>query len=82
MTARNFTPAQLERIRFFYLRGGFDFEKLPWHLKMAMRLMAWNLRRKKELNEDEAGVLAMMDIPVNFTDRRNIEELVRYLREK
>jgi len=81
VTARNFTPAHLEKIRFFYLRGGFDFEKLPWHLKMAMRLMAWTLRRKKELNEDEAGMLAVMDIPANFTDRKNIEELIRYLRE-
>ncbi|HSA32896.1 MAG TPA: flavodoxin domain-containing protein [bacterium] len=81
VTARNFTPAQMERIRFFYLRGGFDMEKLPWHLKMVMGLMGWMLRRKKELNEDEAGMLAAMDTPADFTDRKNIEELVRYLRE-
>lgn len=77
---KNFTAEEQKLLRFFYLRGGFDFDKLPFFLKIVMRLMKWNLSRKKELTSDEAGMLAAFKEPVNFTDKKNIEELVAFIR--
>ncbi|HSA33908.1 MAG TPA: flavodoxin domain-containing protein [bacterium] len=77
---KNFTPAQLEKIRFFYLRGGFDFTRLPWYLKPPMAIMRWGLKQKKERTAEEQGLLDSFDAPVDFTSKENIEELVAYIR--
>ncbi|MGE5606285.1 MAG: flavodoxin domain-containing protein [Bacteroidota bacterium] len=76
----NFTPEQQKRIRFFYLRGGFDFNKLTPFLKAVMSLMKWSLKRKKNPNEDERGMLSAFDRPVDFTDEKNIKELISYVK--
>ncbi|TCL62283.1 menaquinone-dependent protoporphyrinogen IX oxidase [Hydrogenispora ethanolica] len=76
--AKNFTPEQQQRIRFFYLRGGFNYHKLQPCDKVVMSLMKWSLKRKKQLTLDDQGLLAAYDQPVDFTDRRNIADLVAY----
>ncbi len=75
---KNFTPEQQQQIRFFYLRGGFAYHKLRPLDKVLMNLMKWRLKRKKRLTPDERGMLAAYDQPADFTDRRNITELVTY----
>ena len=79
---KNFTAEELKVIRFFYLRGGFDFTRLPWYLKPPMAIMRWGLKQKKERNAEEQGLLDSFDAPVDFTDRENIRELVAYIRGK
>ena len=76
---KNFTAEQQERIRFFYLRGGFDFSKLRPIDKVLMTLMKWKLRRRKNPTPDERGMLAAYDKPMDFTNRKNIEELIAYV---
>lgn len=80
VVAANFTPAQLKQIRFFYLRGGFDYHKLSPFLKAVMSLMKMSLKRKKDLAPDEQGMLDAFDHPVDFTDEKNITELVSYVK--
>lgn len=77
---KNFTPAQLEQIHFFYLRGGFDFGKLKPVDKVLMTLMKLKLKGKKQLTADERGLLASYEKPADFVRKKNIDELVAYVR--
>lgn len=76
---KNFTPEQQKQIRFFYLRGGFDFNKLSPLYKVVMSLMKWSLKKKKNPTPDERGMLAAFDRPVDFTERKNIKDLIAYV---
>jgi menaquinone-dependent protoporphyrinogen IX oxidase len=78
---KNFTPDEQRYIRFFYLRGGFDYGKLPLFDKMLMTLLKWKISSKKktELTPDERGMLALYHKPVDFTRRKNIDEIIAYV---
>lgn len=76
---RNFTYEQQKYLRFFYLRGGFDFNKLRFIDKILMTLLKIKLNIKKELEPDEKGMLAAYDKPVDFTRQKNIDEIVNYM---
>jgi len=76
---KNFTPEQQKTIRFFYLRGGFNYSKLKPFDKMLMTLLKWKIQRKKELTPDEKGMLAVYDRPADFTRKNNIDELISYV---
>jgi len=79
----NFTLDQQKHIEFFYLRGGFNYNKLPPFDKALMTLLSWKIKikkmQKKELIPDEIGMLDFLDKPVDFTKRKNIEEIVTYI---
>ena len=79
----NFTKEQQNHIEFFYLRGGFNFNKLPPFDKVLMTLLKWKIKikklLKKELIPDEIGMLASFDKPVDFTIKKNIDEIVNYI---
>ncbi|MGI6668808.1 MAG: flavodoxin domain-containing protein [Acetivibrionales bacterium] len=79
MRDRNFTPEQQKHIKFFYFRGGFNYDKLKPFDKFLATLMKWMLKRKKELTPDERVILAAIDNPVDFTDRKYIGEIVAYV---
>lgn len=76
---KNFTPEQQKYIRFFYLRGGFDYSKLKPFDKVLMTLLKWKLKRKKELTPDERGMFAAYNNPVDFTRKSNIDEIITYV---
>ena len=76
----NFTEAQREGIRFFYLRGGFDYSKLDFANKVLMTLLRLRLSLKRERTPDEKGMLASYDKPLDCTRRENITDLVDYAR--
>ncbi len=80
----NNIPASLQRhIKFFYLRGGFVYEKLPLTDKVLMTLLKWKIQRKnkqkKALTRDEKGMLAAYDKPVDFTKKEYIADIVSYV---
>lgn len=77
---KNFTPEQQDKIRFFYLRGGFDYNKLTPFFKAVMSLMKWSLQKKKNLTPDDQGMLDAFKHPVDFTDEKNITELISYVK--
>jgi len=45
-----------------------------------MTLLKLKLKRKKELTLDEKGMLATYDNPVDFTKKKNIEEIVDHIK--
>ena len=75
---KNFTEEQQKLMRFFYMRGGFDFGKLKPVDKVLMIMMKRMLKKKKELTPDERGLLASYDHPVDFTNKKNITQLITY----
>ena len=78
----NFTKEEQSRMGRFYLRGGFDYEKLGMKDKVLMTLLRKKLESKKDRTEDEQGMLDAYDEPVDFTDKDRISELVGYVRKR
>ena len=76
---RNFTSEEQKYLKLFYLRGGFDYSKLRPFDKVLMTLLKWKIKGKKELTPDERGMLASYDKPVDFTRKKNIDEIVTYV---
>jgi len=74
----NFSPEERARIRFFYLRGGFDYSKLGPVDKLLMGLLKLKIKGKNERTPDEKGMLAAYSHPVDFTKRENIKDLVAF----
>jgi len=81
---RNFTPEQQKAIRFFYFRGGFNYSKLPPFDKLLMNLLKWKINNKKrknlELTADEKGMLAIFNKPVDYTNKKYIDDMIAYIR--
>lgn len=80
---KNFTSEQQKLIRFFYLRGGFDYRKLGFLDKLLMTLLKtsikWKVKRKKKLTSDEIGMLAIYDKPVDYTRKNKINDIINYV---
>jgi len=77
---KNFTEEERGKMGLFYLRGGFNYEKLGIKDKFLMTLLKKKLESKKELTEDESGMLAAYEDPADFTDKDNIKDLVEFVR--
>ncbi|MHC1684669.1 MAG: flavodoxin domain-containing protein [Clostridiaceae bacterium] len=75
---KNFTPDMQKYIRFVYLRGGFNYKMLPLFDKFLMTLLKWKIKLKKNLTNDEKGMLAIYDKPVDFTRKKSIDEIITY----
>ena len=77
---KNFTPDQQKHIKFFYLRGGFNYNNLTPFDKILMTLLKWKIKIKKEnkLTTDEKGMLALYHNPVDFTKKKNIDEIINF----
>ena len=73
------TPEQQKTVGHFYLRGGFDFDKLTASDKILMKMLKVRLLNKKERTEDEQGMLDAYDVPVDFSDKENIRPLTEYI---
>lgn len=62
----------------FYLRGGFDYSRLGSVDRLMMNMLKKMLLKKDRLTEDEKGLLAAYDTPFDFTDRKNLEEILKF----
>ncbi len=76
IAGRNFSPEQKAEIPFFYLRGGFDTAKLSALDRFLMNIMKRMLKRKKNPTQDEQGMLAAYDQPLDFTKKEDLDELI------
>lgn len=75
---KNFTAEQQKFIKFFYLRGGFNYKNLSFFNKILMTFLKLKLKKKKDLTSDEKGMLAAYDHPIDFCKKKNIQELIDY----
>ncbi len=65
---------QQEEIKFFYLRGGFDYNKLDFANKILMNLLKIKLRFKKNKTSDEKEMIAAYSKSIDFTKKRKYQE--------
>lgn len=77
---KRFSPEQLEHIKTFYLRGGFDISLCSKGDKILMNLLKSHLKKKENPTEDDKGIISMCEVPVDFRDKKNIEELCNWVR--
>jgi flavodoxin len=68
-------------IPLFYLRGGFNFKKLDLFNKIIMYLFIKNLESKKDKTKDEIGLIKAYKKPVDFTDKKNIKEIIKFIKK-
>lgn len=67
-------------VQFFYLRGGFDFSRLDLFNKFLMTLMKIKIKATKNQTADQKGMLASYSHPLDLTNIKNIEPLIKCAR--
>lgn len=75
----NFSEEQRGVIKTFYLRGGFDYNKLSRGDKLLMGMLKMKLRSKGERNEDEEGLLKAYDIPEYHCSKDKAQVVLEYV---
>lgn len=78
----NFTQEEQPHVKIFYLRGGFNYEKLTPVDKFLMTAMKWKIKIKRpdQRSLDEKGMLASYTHPADFTKRTAIDPLLAYIK--
>jgi len=79
---RNFTAEEQKRLRFFYLRGGYDHSKLDLKNRLLMDLLRFKIlmRPKGKRTPDEVGMLAAFKHPMDAARKENLKALLEYAR--
>ena len=78
--SKNFSVEEQNRIRFFYLRGGFDYDKLDFFNKFLMNMLRIRLWFKRNKTPDEMGMAKAYSKPVDFARKENIKPIVEYVK--
>ncbi|MFR1759287.1 MAG: flavodoxin domain-containing protein [Christensenellaceae bacterium] len=79
--SHNLTAQEAKTLPFFYLRGGFDYEKLSGADRLMMALMRKALAAQKTPGPDDQALLAAFGDPVDFTDYEGLNPIIRAVRE-
>lgn len=66
-----------ENVPHFYLRGGFDYSRLGNVDRLMMNMLKKMLLGKDTLTEDDKGLLSAYETPVDFTERKNLDEIIK-----
>lgn len=75
----NFTEKQKACIKLFYLRGGFNFPEMNLVDKFLITMLKLKIKLKRIQSPDERGIVAAVNHPVDFTQKKNIEKIVTYV---
>lgn len=75
---KNFTEEMKEKVKYFHLRGGFDYSKLNCFHKFLMWIMRKMIERKtpEERSEDEKGLIDSFSHQTDFKKKENIKPIV------
>ena len=66
----------------FYLRGGFNFNKLNLINKIIMFIFIHLIKHKSKKSDDDIGMISAYEKPVDFTKKENINDLVNYVKNE
>ncbi|XOQ47390.1 MAG: Flavodoxin [Eubacteriales bacterium] len=76
-------PAEIRgKIRFFLLRGGFDYSKCNLIDKMLMNMFKVKLKKAPDTDKDAKGMLACYDHPADFTNREALKPILACIRNE
>jgi menaquinone-dependent protoporphyrinogen IX oxidase len=69
-----------DQVHPFYLRGGFDYNKLGKVDKVLMKMLKVKLKNDKNPSSDTIGMLNAYDVPEDHRKKENIKELIDCVR--
>jgi menaquinone-dependent protoporphyrinogen IX oxidase len=72
----NIPAEQFDKIKFFYLRGGFDYSRLSLFNKLLMTMMKIKLKLVKNPDADQKGMLASYKHPLDFTNPKYLKPII------
>lgn len=73
---------QLGEIPFFYFEGGINFDGLGFVQRMMLKTMKKMTEKKKDMTRQEAAIVQLLTGNFDHTDRRQLEEMLMFLRGK
>jgi len=76
LIAKNLPSPLQGKIPLFYLRGGFNADRLTAVDRFLMAVLKLKLRMKPRLSPDERGMLAACEKPVDFSSPNQLTELI------
>ncbi|MGM9550069.1 MAG: flavodoxin domain-containing protein [Faecousia sp.] len=79
---RNFSGPEWERVHAFYCPGGFNYEKMPVHSKLMMKMFLKALEAKKDKTEEEKIMLKMISSSYDISDKKYIAPILACLGEQ
>lgn len=68
-------------IRFYQVRGNFDFQKLSWTQKMMMKAAIKMAANNPEATPDQQALAKILDTPIECYDREKIERIITVIRQ-
>lgn len=76
---KNFTADELEVVRWFYLPGGLDYEKMSLKSRAMMKMFVKMLKAKKNKTQDDLNQIKMVSSSYDISDIKYIEPIIDYL---
>lgn len=76
---KNFTAEELKVLKWFYLPGGLNYEKMPAISKAMMKMLANSLKAKKNKTEKDIAQAEMISSSYDISDIRYIEPILDYI---
>lgn len=70
---------QRKYIKAFYCQGGFNYEKMNAPSRLAMKMFAASLKKKKDQTEDEKIMAQMISSSYDISDIKYTDQIVDYL---
>ena len=79
---KNFNSNEKERMKFYFLRGCIDFEKLKIHHALMMYMLTRIISNKTVKTEDEKALLENYGKKIDFLNKTSVEEIVLDIKNK
>ena len=75
---KNFTADELKVVRWFYLPGGLDYEKMSLKSRAMMKMFVKMLKAKKNKTQDDLNQIRMVSSSYDISDIKYIEPIIDY----
>ena len=79
---KNFHSDEKENMKFYFLRGSIDFNKLKLHHALMMLMLKRIISAKAVKTEDEKALLENYGKKIDFLNKTSIEEIVVDIKNK
>lgn len=67
----------MDNVKLFYIRGAFNYKNLTIGDKAMMKVFKVFLKKQDQEDENVRGMLEAYDTPVDFTDKKEIQSIVK-----
>ena len=79
---QNFKSDEKDNMKFYFLRGSIDFDKLKLHHALMMHMLRIIIATKTVKTEDEKALLDNYGKKIDFLNKNSIEEIVLDIKNK